>query len=153
MIYQTAAHIPVASTEPSPIHQRGTNPMTKLVLKSGVDRNGHRAPRYVRASPTVTERSFEHGVPDDITYLDDGGAILHVEDHATGLSSDSFIDTSSAKTVRRDTWAVLNKLLDRIATANARAEKPLHASSSQSSSLQRSPVCIWLARPRSQPAS
>ena len=148
MIYQTAAHITAMST---PVHQRGTKPMTKLVLKPGIDRNGNRAPRYVRAtsnvdpipvSPTskrvgakslvperktapanAPERSFEHGVTGDITFLDGGGAILHVGDHATGLSSDSFIDTSSDLTVRHDTWAVLNKLLDRIDRANARAAR------------------------------
>ena len=83
------------------------------------------APTYgdYGAPANAPERSFEHGVTDDITYLDGGGAILHVEDHATGLSSDSFIDTSSDLTVRHDTWAVLNKLLDRIDRANARAAR------------------------------
>lgn len=77
-------------------------------------------------SYTVTnaaERSFEHGVTDDITYLDGGGAILHIKDHGTGLSSDSFIDTSSDETIRADTWAVVNRLMDRVARANARAAK------------------------------
>lgn len=133
--------------------------MTKLVLKNGVDRNGHRAPRFVRASPTVeavpvtlkpkrvgakslvpdrktaptptygdyhaptnaAERSFERGVTDDLTYIDGGGAILHIEDRASGLSSDSFIDTSSDEAIRADTWAVVNRLMDRVARANARA--------------------------------
>ena len=81
------------------------------------------APTYgdYQAPANAEDRAFERGVTDDITYLDGGGAILHVEDHATGLSSDSFIDTSSAETVRHDTWAVVNRLMDRIDRANARA--------------------------------
>lgn len=125
--------------------------MTKLVLKNGIDRNGHRAPRYVRAIPAVepiqvgpmskrvgakslvperksepvyeSDRSFEHGVTDDITYLEGGGAILHVKDRATGAEIDGYLDTTSDETVRRDAWAILTKLIGRIDRANARAAK------------------------------
>jgi hypothetical protein len=121
--------------------------MSKLTLQPGRDINGNAAARWKRPAVTPraatpskvgpavvaplaperksemvfeSDRSFEQGVTDDITYLEGGGAMLHVEDHATGAEIDGYLDTTSDETVRRDTWAILNKLIGRIDRANAR---------------------------------
>ena len=76
------------------------------------------------APANAADRTFVNGITDDITDPEGVGAILHVEDHATGLSAESFIGSTSDEMARRDAWAVLNKLLDSVARANARATKP-----------------------------